>query len=285
MVAKKVVFGLCASLSFFFIFSSESFGQSGSMTESQCREMEQRSGMICELQLSGQERVCHQGVSQQVCRDVPGGLVCGIENGRRICRQTPARRECSTIPGQQVCEMVSKFSCICKKDPWGNTYPTTPGPIPPVSMPHNDLAGFCMDNDHSQFQRAKDFAYSANGLDLPSKQEAINWALEYNRTHSCNTISIFKERFNLLFAFSYNVKYMDASSKAQARNAALEWINRGYCGDENAIQQMIRDFTPQFNFAYSSNGLDMATKLEARMYALDQLAPMFSCVDVFRNLR
>lgn len=132
-------------------------------------------------------------------------------------------------------------------------YPSQPDY--PTYPPNNgSLAGYCEDYDHSQFTAAKDYAYSSSGLDLSSSQ-ATEWALEYNKTHACNTIQEYSARFTVLKNFAYSSSGLDMSSR-DAVNYALSKVETTTVYE---AEQMQSTLTAIKDFAYSSSGLNLSS--------------------------
>lgn len=209
----------------------------------------------------------------------------------------------------------------------GNQPPLIPGnpgtnPGQPSYPPSNSLAGYCDDYDHAQFTAAKNFAYSSAGLDLTSNG-ATDWALRYNQTHACYTISEYQSRFSVLKNFAYASNGLDMTSRdavqyalskventtvqqaqqmqttlsaiktfayasngldltsADSANLARNWIDRGYCEDERGIQVIAERYRTEYNFAYSSGGLNYNAP-QAKQYALSRIRNMTACGDLLR---
>lgn len=196
-------------------------------------------------------------------------------------------------------------------------YPSNPG-YPGYG---SSLAGFCNDYDHSQFQQAKNFAYSTNGLNYDSNR-STEWALNYNQRHACGTIQEYTARFNILrdIAYSSNLLNKDANSSIQYATARVETvtvqqanqmkttlsavINFTYstnglnldsssatsigqqwldrgCEDQYAVQNIQSRYSQEYNFAYSTSGLNYSSN-RAKEYAINQIRYMSRCGDLFR---
>lgn len=199
--------------------------------------------------------------------------------------------------------------------------PHYPPSQPPFTPGYSSLGGYCDDYNNSQFQQAKDFAYSSNGLNYDSNR-SIEWALNYNRTHRCGTIQEFSSRFNALrdLAYSSNGLNLDSNSSIAYALARVETItsqqasqmkstliaikNFAYnssglnlsssdsesigrqwldrqCEDQYAIQNIQSRYAQQYNFAYSSSGLNY-NSARAKEYAVNQIRYMSRCGDLFR---
>lgn len=89
----------------------------------------------------------------------------------------------------------------------------------------NSLTGFCNDYDHSQFQQAKSFPYSSNGLNYDSNR-STEWALNYNQRHACGTIQEYLSRFSALrnLAYSSSGLKMDSNAAIQYASARVETV-------------------------------------------------------------
>lgn len=148
-----------------------------------------------------------------------------------------------------------------------------PMPIPPqVPMPPSygggqqggawSLAGYCSDYDHSQFFAAKQFANDWTGLNM-SDSEATRWALSYNQTHRCGTISDYIQRFSILFDLANSGAGLNMSA-AQARQFALSKVETT---SVSAGMRMKADFQAVYDLAYSGSYLNNSSA-QARSMAL-----------------
>lgn len=140
--------------------------------------------------------------------------------------------------------------------------PGPPGSNPghPGYPPNNSLAGYCDDYDHSQFTAAKNFAYSSNGLDLTSNG-ATDWALNYNQTHACYTISEYQSRFSVLKNFAYASNGLDMTARDSVQYALSKVENTSV----QQAQQMQTTLSAIKTFAYASNGLDLTSADSANL--------------------
>lgn len=136
----------------------------------------------------------------------------------------------------------------------GEPLPPLPPP-PPIYNPGPSLGGSCDDWDHTQFQAAKALAYSADGLDM-TDQQATNWALNYNQTHACGTISEYKARFVALKNLAYSANGLNMSSQ-DAINYALSKVETVTSAEAQLMQTTL---TAIKNFAYSAKGLDLSSQ-------------------------
>lgn len=191
--------------------------------------------------------------------------------------------------------------------------PVRPGQPP---QQYGDLFGYCQDMDHQQFYKAKQFAYSTQGMDL-MEDGAVNWALNYNNTHACGTIQEYIARFNPLRQVAYSTQGLDMTSQEAARFAEnmADYVTREYalqlsqtiqavrsfaystqgldmtsqdagllarrwaenrCEDASVVRQIQAQFTKEYNFAYSTSGLNL-TSQEAIRYAANRVAYMTRC--------
>lgn len=195
-------------------------------------------------------------------------------------------------------------------------YDDTRFPGPPSV--YGDMRGYCPDPDHSEFKRAKSFAYSGSGLNLDDGP-ATRWAFDYLATHACGVLEEYKARYAELYAYGYSGSYRNLDSDG-ARRFAIEnveftpvrlvkdwqaqfprvkefFYSGGYmnmdsrdassrtddwvrrsCGDIRPIMEV---FKREYSFAYSGSGLNM-TSHNAIRYAADRVAPMTPCYDLFR---
>jgi hypothetical protein len=163
--------------------------------------------------------------------------------------------------------------------------PQPPVPQPPISQPPNpqppyppypgsdpdevqapSLYGYCGDYDYSQFRQAKNFAYSGSGLNYDD-QTATQWALNYNRTHSCNTISEYAARYRALYNFAYSGSGLNYDSY-QARDYALSKVETM---SVDGAQFMFQRYRAIYNFGYSGAGLNLSS-YTARNLGLEWLS-------------
>jgi hypothetical protein len=192
--------------------------------------------------------------------------------------------------------------------------PVRPSPQPPSYG--GDLRGYCADHDHQQFYKAKQFAYSSQGVDL-TEQDSVQWALNYNNTHNCGTIQEFIARFTPLRTIAYSSQGLDLTSQEAARFALnmAEYVSRAEaqeisqtiqavrtfaystqgldmtsqdagmlarrwvesrCENASVVRQIHQQFIKEYNFAYSTSGLNM-TSQDAIRYAAGRVAGMTRC--------
>lgn len=207
-----------------------------------------------------------------------------------------------------------------------NNQPVPPvQPRPPVYPPNNNsvsLKGYCADQDHQQFYAAKEFAYSASGLNYTSSA-ATEWALQYNNSHRCGTIAEYQSRFAALYDVAYSGSGLNYTSSA-ARDYALNKVENvsssmartladtlsavrefayspsglNYtssaagqlaakwidrdCEDRSTVQRISDRFQQEYSFAYSPSGLNY-TSSAARQYAANKVAGMTRCGDLLRQ--
>lgn len=127
-------------------------------------------------------------------------------------------------------------------------------PEPPPSY-GTDLGGYCRDVNHTQFYEAKNFAYSPQGLNM-NQDQATQWALNYNNTHACGTISEYSARFTILRGIAYSPEGFNMTGQDAAR-WALQLVE--YTGRPEA-QQMEATIKAIRSFAYSPRGLNMSSQ-------------------------
>ncbi|WP_291515531.1 beta-sandwich domain-containing protein [Bdellovibrio sp. ArHS] len=134
-------------------------------------------------------------------------------------------------------------------------------PVQPGRPPVDDgrsLKGFCADQDHQQFYAAKNFAYATNGLDM-TESAATQWALDYNSTHRCGTLTEYKDRFSALYSVAYATDGLDMTTTA-ARAYALKNVENVTVQEAN---KMAVDLRAAKGFAYASDGLNMTSTAAA----------------------
>lgn len=132
--------------------------------------------------------------------------------------------------------------------------PTQPGPRPLPPVQHGSLKGFCPDHDHSNFAEAKRFAYSTSGLNM-SDSAAINWALDYQRSHRCGTIQEYQARYVELKGYAYSTSFMNKSD-SEAKVFALENVETT---SVNEVQGWKATFPHIQSFLYSTSYLNMSS--------------------------
>lgn len=201
-----------------------------------------------------------------------------------------------------------------------NYPPQNPG-YPPLTPGYNSLAGFCNDYDQSQFQQAKSFAYSSNGLNYDSNR-SVEWALNYNQRHACGTMQEYTARFSALRSLAYSSSglNMDSNAAIQYASARVETVTSQQaaqmqttlsaiksfayssnglnldnqaaqsigqqwldrqCEDQYTIQNIQSRYSQQYSFAYSSSGLNYDSN-RAKEYAVNQVRNMTRCGDLLR---
>lgn len=148
--------------------------------------------------------------------------------------------------------------------------PPGPGhvvPTPTYGGNYASLKGYCQDYDHQEFYVAKNFAYSASGINLNST-DATQWALEYVQSHRCGTINEYSSRFRALYNMAYSPSGLNMNS-SDARNYALQKVEYT---TEARVRQMQETAAKVKNFVYSANGLnrDSATAGRAAMEWIDR---------------
>ena len=138
--------------------------------------------------------------------------------------------------------------------PPGSSHPPLE-PVPPYPgyPDNNSLRGSCVDADHRQFYAAKNFAYSTAGLNMDSNR-ATEWGIDYNRTHACNTIAEYQDRFTVLknLAYSTSGLNMDSASATQYALSKVESIRAEKAREMSVTLNAIK------NFAYSTSGLNLS---------------------------
>lgn len=144
----------------------------------------------------------------------------------------------------------------------------------------DSLAGYCQDYNHENFYAAKEFAQDySSGLGLYTSQ-ATEWAMDYNRTHRCNTIQEYKRRFKAILTFATDYSNGLGQYTSQARTMASQWVNNN-CEGVQTIERIKQVYARELQFATSFRGLGMYTS-EGRKYALRQIRPLTRCADILR---
>lgn len=141
-------------------------------------------------------------------------------------------------------------------------------PLPPMPPPDDfpsgpSLAGRCADYDHTQFREAKSFAYSSSGLNY-TDTPATNWALEFNNTHACGTISEYAARYRALYSFAYNSSGLNYTS-TPAQKFAFERVE---FQTVEVTRRLAEIYSAIYSFAYGSSGLNL-TSTPARQLGLN----------------
>ncbi|WP_413944225.1 beta-sandwich domain-containing protein [Bdellovibrio sp. HCB-162] len=134
-----------------------------------------------------------------------------------------------------------------------NNEPVRPQPQPPV-YDNRSLKGYCSDDDHQQFYAAKNFAYASDGLNL-TDSGATQWALQYNQTHRCNTVSEYKARYQAIYSVAYASDGLNLTS-AGARDYALQYVENMTANEAREMASVLRAAQ---RFAYASDGLNMTS--------------------------
>lgn len=67
-----------------------------------------------------------------------------------------------------------------------------------------------------------------------------------------------------------------------AQSIGQQWLDR-QCEDQYAIQNIQSRYSQQYNFAYSSSGLNYDSN-RAKEYAVNQIRYMSRCGDLFRQM-
>ena len=98
----------------------------------------------------------------------------------------------------------------------------------------------------ASFKAVYEFAYSPDGLDLPTKAEAAGWATAWAGRLADRDF----EKFQEMYRFAYGVDGLDLPSKAEAAKWAILWMERLADRDFEEFQEMYR-------FAYDVDGLDL----------------------------
>lgn len=135
-------------------------------------------------------------------------------------------------------------------------YPNRPNPGYPPPVPgygYNSLRGFCQDFDHSQFLIAKQFATSYNGPYL-SQTAATQWALNYNRSHRCGTISEFSARFQALknLATAYNGLYISESEARIFAEEKADYLTTAEISEFASSISKLKSFITSYNGLYKN---------------------------------
>lgn len=224
----------------------------------------------------GEFRTIRQGYmrnSRMICREYESIIV--------TSRKTTVKKgiACSQTDGRWT---ESRYEDVDFNDyvrPSEPNYPNTP--YYPERPSYNDsLSGYCQDYNHDNFYAAKEFAQDySSGLGMFTSQ-ATEWAMDYNRTHRCNTIQEYKRRFKAIYSFATDYSNGLGQFTAQARTMASQWVDNN-CEGVDTIERMKQAYTREYQFATSYRGLGMMSS-EARKYALRQIRPLTRCSDILR---
>lgn len=128
----------------------------------------------------------------------------------------------------------------------------------PINSPKQASAE--VGNGLQQIQNLIDFAFSSDGLDLPTKADARTWALSNIKSFRLEDIPEFKR----LVTFAYASDGLDLPNKSEARKWALANMNR-------FSQERMEKYRRLATFAFAFNGLDLPTKELARKWAIENL--------------
>ncbi|MBL7546154.1 MAG: glycine zipper 2TM domain-containing protein [Bdellovibrionaceae bacterium] len=200
-------------------------------------------------------------------------------NSREVCREYE-----QVIVTRQKTETRTGFACSRADGSWREvnstevvfhrpsgpvrpdptpTYPTYPSypthPSYPTSS-YGSLQGYCSDYDHQQFYTAKNFAYSASGLNYLS-DKASQWAINYNQSHRCGTIEEYMARYKILYNLAYSSSGLNLSP-ADARNFALQRADTMTVSQARQYEEVTQTVR---NFVYSSSGLNRDRATAARI--------------------
>jgi surface antigen len=207
------------------------------------------------LQGSLNQRVSWDGLNYGSRTGYRGEFVT-LREGRHIRSGLVCREYESVIIQGARTEVTRGSACRRPNGSWSEVTTTE------VTYDNGMGAGYCSDYDHSQFFAAKQFAYSGSGLNM-SDSEATRWALSYNQTHNCGTISDYSQRFNILFDLAYSGGGLNMSA-SKARQFALSKVETT---SVSAAMNMRTDFIAVYDFAYSGSFLNNSSAL-ARSMAL-----------------
>lgn len=131
----------------------------------------------------------------------------------------------------------------------------------------------------SRFSILKNFAYSGSGLDMSSR-DAVNYALSKVETTTVDQAQRMQSTLTAIKNFAYSGSGLDLSS-GEAANIGRQWIDRGYCEDENRIAEIAERYRAEYNFAYSGSGLNYDSA-RAKQYALSRIRQMSVCGDLLK---
>lgn len=129
----------------------------------------------------------------------------------------------------------------------------------------------------ARFSVLKNFAYSTQGLDMTAAQ-AIQYALSKVEFVTVEEAQRMQNTLSAIKNFAYATQGLDLTGTEAAR-IAREWIDRGYCEDANGVQAIASQYKRDFDFAYSSGGLNY-DRARAKEYALSRVRGMSRCGDL-----
>ena len=107
-------------------------------------------------------------------------------------------------------------------------------------------------------QQLISFAYSSDGLDMPSKEDANNWAMANFKSFPPVRMEHLKE----LVKFAYSPEGLNLPSKDEARTWAFNNIDSFTPEKIDRLKKLIK-------FAYSPNGLNLPSQENARSWAFE----------------
>lgn len=214
----------------------------------------------------------HMRNSSVICREYESVII--------TSRKTTVKKgiACSQTNGRWL---ESRYEDVDFNDYVRPEVPNYPDrPYYPERPSYNDyLSGYCQDYNHENFYAAKEFAQDYySGLAMLSTQ-ATEWAMNYNRTHRCNSISEYKRRFMAVYTFANDYSYGLAQLSTPARSMALQWVNNN-CEGVETVEQIKQVYAREYQFA-TSYKVGMLTT-EARRYALRQIRPLTRCSELLR---